>query len=108
MNFCISGVGTAVPSELITQEDAARLAVELAGATCSHGAAIETLYRKAGVRKRHSTLITSSTNGHPATQEFFPVAVDRADRGPTTADRMRCYEAESLELAMRAAARGAE
>jgi predicted naringenin-chalcone synthase len=103
MSFWITGVGTAVPRELIAQEDAARLAVELAGASSSHGAAIETLYRKAGVRKRHSAVITSSTNGHPATQDFFPIAKDQADRGPTTANRMRYYEAEALDLAVQAA-----
>jgi predicted naringenin-chalcone synthase len=103
MSFRISGIGTAVPSELITQDDAARLAIELAGQGECHAPAIQTLYRKTGVRKRHSTLITSSTNGRPATQTFFPVATDAGDRGPTTSDRMRRYEQASLELASEAA-----
>ncbi len=103
MSFCIASVGTAVPRELITQDDAARLAVELAGQGDSRTATIQTLYRRTGVRKRHSALITSSTNGQPATQSFFPIAAGSDDRGPTTADRMRCYEAEALDLAARAA-----
>lgn len=103
MTFCITGVGTAVPHELITQEDAARLAIELAGESYCHGPAIRTLYQKTGVRKRNSVLITSSTNGQPATQSFFPVAVDAGDRGPTTGDRMRHYETDALELAASAA-----
>jgi predicted naringenin-chalcone synthase len=103
MSFFISGLGTAVPRELITQDDAARLAVELAGASCIHGPAMQTLYRKTGVSKRHSTLITSSTNGQPATQSFFPVAANSDDRGPTTGTRMRYYESAALELAERAA-----
>jgi predicted naringenin-chalcone synthase len=103
MSFFISGLGTAVPRELITQDDAARLAVELAGASCSHGPAMQTLYRKTGVSKRHSTLITSSTNGQPATQSFFPVAANSDDRGPTTETRMRYYQSAALDLATRAA-----
>jgi len=103
MSFRISGVGTAVPRELITQDDAARLAIELAGQVECHAPAIQTLYRKTGVRKRHSTLITSSTNGQPATQTFFPVATDLNDRGPTTGDRMRRYEQAALDLATQAA-----
>jgi predicted naringenin-chalcone synthase len=103
MSFRISGVGTAVPRELITQDDAARLAIELAGQMECHAPAIQTLYRKTGVRKRHSTLITSSTNGQPATQTFFPIATDSDDRGPTTGDRMRCYEQAALDLAAQAA-----
>src|SRR5205823_6485487 len=77
--------------------------VELAGASCSHGPAMQTLYRKTGVSKRHSTLITSSTNGQPATQSFFPVAANSDDRGPTTETRMRYYESSAVDLATRAA-----
>lgn len=103
MSFCIAGVGTAVPRELITQDDAARLAIELAGQGDCHAPAIKTLYRKTGVSKRHSALITSSTNGQPATQSFFPIAADPRDRGPTTGDRMRYYEQAALDLAAQAA-----
>jgi predicted naringenin-chalcone synthase len=103
MTFLISGLGTAVPRELITQDDAARLAIELAGPSCTHAPAMETLYRKTGVHKRHSTLITTSTNGQPATQSFFPVAAAPADRGPTTQTRMREYESAAQDLAAEAA-----
>ena len=103
MSFCITGVGTAVPREMIAQDDAARLALELAGASCSHGPAIQTLYRRAGVRKRHSALLTSSTNGLPAAQSFFSVAADPNDRGPSTGHRMLRYESVALELAAQAA-----
>ena len=103
MSCRISGIGTAVPHELITQDDAARLAIELAGQAERHAPAIQALYRKTGVRKRHSTLITSSTNGRPAAQSFFPIATDAGDRGPTTADRMRRYEHAAIDLAIQAA-----
>lgn len=103
MTFHILGAGVAVPRNLITQDDAARLAVELAGSVCSHGTAIQALYRKTGVRKRHSTLITSSTNGLPATQSFFPIATHDSDLGPTTHQRMQRYEVAALDLAASAA-----
>lgn len=103
MTFHILGTGTAVPSNLITQDDAARLAVELAGSACPHGTAIQSLYRKTGVRKRHSTLITSSTNGQPATQSFFQIAAHDCDLGPTTHQRMQRYEVAALDLAATAA-----
>src|SRR3954469_9290547 len=104
MSFYLSGIGTAVPNELITQDDAARLAVELTGGYSEHSAAMKTLYRKAGVHKRHSTLVTASTNGQPATQSFFPIARPLKDRGPTTGERMRQYESWAIELASRASA----
>ncbi|HEY4233869.1 MAG TPA: type III polyketide synthase [Lacipirellulaceae bacterium] len=103
MSFQIVGLGTAVPKELVTQEDAARLAVELWGSQTSRVATIPALYRRAGVRTRHSVVLASSTNGVPATQTFYVAAEDRGDRGPSTGDRMRRYETEALELATRAA-----
>src|SRR3954466_7574898 len=103
MTFCIDSVGTAIPSNSIRQDDAARLAIELAADGDGRAATVQALYRKTGVRKRHSTLITSSTNGRPATQSFFSIATDAGDRGPTTGDRMRRYEYAALDLAAEAA-----
>jgi predicted naringenin-chalcone synthase len=103
MTFCIESVGTAIPSNSITQDDAARLAIELTADGDGRATTIHALYRRTGVRSRHSTLITSSTNGRPATQSFFPIACDAGDRGPTTRERMHCYENEALDLAANAA-----
>jgi len=103
MSFHIAGIGTAVPRELVTQDDAARLAVELTSSGGQHTAAIPALYRRTGVHKRHSVLLTASTNGAPAEQSFYPVADDEHDRGPTTAARMRRYEDDAVDLAVLAA-----
>jgi len=102
MSFQLKGIGTAIPRESITQDDAVRMAIELAGTGSQPGAAVGALYRRSGVQKRHSAVITSSTNGRPATQSFFPVATSPRDRGPSTADRMRFYEEHIGELAERA------
>lgn len=98
MRFQIAGLGTAVPEQFVTQEDAARFAVEYLGAVAVRTSTIPALYRRAGVRTRHSVVLLSSTNGEPATQSFFPMAVSRDDRGPTTGERMRRYEADALDL----------
>jgi predicted naringenin-chalcone synthase len=103
MSFQIVGLGTAVPIELVTQEDAARIAVELWGGNTSRVATIPALYRRAGVRTRHSVVLQSSTSVERATQTFYSVAEDCGDQGPTTGDRMRRYELDALELATRAA-----
>jgi predicted naringenin-chalcone synthase len=105
MTFQIVGIGAAVPQELITQEDAARLAVELCGAVCQYTATIPALYRRTGVRKRHSVVLTASTNGRPAEQSFFPAATEVNDRGPTTATRMSRYETDAVVLAAEATAK---
>lgn len=103
MSFHITGLGTAVPRESISQCDAARLAVELVGAGSPNASAVQTLYRKAGIKKRHCTVITASTNGQPARQSFYPIAADHFDRGPTTGSRMLRYETSAIELAATAA-----
>lgn len=108
MSFQITSIGTAVPREMVTQDDAARLAVELNGQGDGRAKTIQSLYRRAGVRKRHSSLLASSTNGRPATQSFFSVARTTADLGPTTAVRMQRYEADALDLATRAASAALE
>ncbi len=103
MNIQILGIGTAVPAGSITQQDTARLALKL----CRHNeqltATLPSLYEHTTIRTRHSVLVESSSNGHPATQSFFPMATSAADRGPTTATRMQRYEADAADLAARAA-----
>jgi predicted naringenin-chalcone synthase len=99
MEVRILGVGTAVPNGVVSQHDAARLALE----TCVHdrqmAAALPALYEHTQIQTRHSVLVDSSSNGQPATQSFFPAVNGPGDRGPTTATRMRRYEAEAAELA---------
>ncbi|MGD9632673.1 MAG: type III polyketide synthase [Pirellulales bacterium] len=104
MHIQVHGIGTAVPAGMITQRDAARLAL----AMCPHGAglhsALPSLYERTTIRTRHSVLVDSSSNGRPATQSFYPRAHAEDDRGPTTARRMQRYESTAAELAAEAAA----
>lgn len=103
MNLQINGVGTAVPRGFVTQEDAARLAVEGCDRGLHCATTVSAIYQGTQVRKRHSVLVTSSSNGEPATQSFFPTAVSNDDRGPSTLQRMQRYEIDALELAAEAA-----
>jgi predicted naringenin-chalcone synthase len=103
MSFQILGMGTAVPCELVTQADAAELAMRMTAAGNYRMAMIPLLYAKAGVRTRHCVVLDSSTNGAPAEQTFYPAARVEGDRGPSTGERMRRYEHDALEVAVRAA-----
>ena len=89
MNIQILGVGTAVPAGSVTQQDAARLALETVPAQrCDMTATLPALYEHTTIRTRHSVLVDSSSNGHPATQSFFPAGHERratADRRPLPA-----------------------
>lgn len=99
----IVGWGTAVPPGRVTQDDAAQHAVTHWGAVHEQGKTIGALYRRSGVKSRHSVLVDSSTNGEPAKQSFYRVAESATDRGPTTHERMLRYEADALDLAEPAA-----
>jgi len=103
MRFRIAGIGTAVPDEFVTQDDAAHHAVETWGSGAGRTATIPALYRRSGVRTRHSVVLEASTNGEPARQSFYQPAKVGPREGPSTADRMQCYEAQATDLAVRAA-----
>ena len=103
MSIRILGIGTAVPEGTVSQQDAARMALE----TCMHdaklAASLPALYEHTQIATRHSVLLDSSSNGRPATQSFFPLAKSPRDRGPTTLPRMQRYETDAAQLATRAA-----
>ena len=104
MSFIIESIGTAVPRHSINQEDAAKFA----GACCEEGVKkqklVSALYRRAGVKNRHSVVLKTSTNGKSALQDFYrPMQAD-SQRGPTTGRRMQRYRDSATELASQAIA----
>jgi predicted naringenin-chalcone synthase len=105
MTMHIAGVGTSVPPRRVTQDDAARHAIDVWGAQAGRAATITALYRHSGVATRHSVLLEAPSNGTAARQSFYRQAVGLDDHGPSTGDRMQCYEAYALDLAAAAAAR---
>ena len=98
MNVAITGIGTAVPEHQIEQNDAAAQAAEICGQTQVQQRLVKTLYRRAGVRTRHSVVLDSDTNGRSAEQSFYT----RTAQGPTTAERMIAYDNFATPLAIEA------
>lgn len=103
MSFEILGIGTITPEHSIEQVDAAVHAEALscsAEATDQQRRLLPVLYRRAGVKTRHSVVLESSTNGEMARQSFYPPADSEVDCGPTTSHRMQAYETHAASLAV--------
>ena len=102
MSHVIEAIGTAVPSFEIEQQDCARQAAQICGATTVQERLLTKLYSRAGVKKRHSVVLDASTNGHPARQSFYTQGT-QASGGPSTGERMQAYERHAAPLARQAA-----
>ncbi len=102
MNTVIAGIGTAVPEHQIEQADAAEQAAQICCQTEVQRRLVKALYRRAGVRTRHSVVLESDTNGLPAQQGFYTAL---ESLGPTTAERMTAYDTYAAPLAIHAAQR---
>src|SRR5580704_8935228 len=99
MSVCILGIGSAVPELSIEQADAAEAAGLLCGLTDKQKRLLPTLYRHAGVRKRHTVLLTPEAKGQPGGQLFYRSVEEGGPDGPTTAARMRKYAESATGLA---------
>ncbi|MCH9655928.1 MAG: type III polyketide synthase [Planctomycetes bacterium] len=105
MSFEILGIGTTTPQHSIEQSEAAVHAESLscsADSTDQQRRLLPILYRRAGVKTRHSVVLNSSTNGEIARQSFYPPATSEIDFGPTTSHRMKEYETHASSLAISA------
>ncbi|MCH7686894.1 MAG: type III polyketide synthase [Planctomycetes bacterium] len=98
MSFSILGLGTAVPPNCVSQEDALEMSTELICEDTRQQRLLRTLFRKSGVENRH-TVIPWKT-GYAWKRD--------SGRGPTTAERMRLYTEHAAPLARRAAAKALE
>jgi predicted naringenin-chalcone synthase len=104
MSLSVAGIGTAVPEFEIDQTDAAEQASQLCYENAEQRRQVKILYRRTGVKKRHSVVLQSATNGRPAQQTFY-VSSSQMTHGPTTAERMLAYERHAGPLATEAAGR---
>ncbi len=93
VNIC--GVGTGVPALSIAQDDAAALSAELVCRDSRQERTLHKLFRRAGVERRHSVLLESTTTPW---QSFYPPRQETAHDGPSTGDRMESYEQHAVEL----------
>lgn len=90
MNAYLCSVGTASPRYSISQENAARVAQSLRlSERWLH--ALPQLYRKSGVKRRGSVLLTGDPETETQFQTFFQEASPAFPRGPTTHTRMLAY-----------------
>ncbi|RLS35683.1 MAG: type III polyketide synthase [Planctomycetota bacterium] len=101
MTFLIQGLGTAIPERSMTQELAAEHSVEMWGETHGRAGVVRALYRRSGVKRRHSVLIEPADDPLIIHQSFYDRSVGTLDRGPTTSQRMQRYEVESIRLGTR-------
>lgn len=102
MSLQLLGIGTATPEHSIEQWDAASMGLSICDQAESNSRVLTELYRRTGVRRRHSVVLECSTNGTPARQTFYEPSTSPADRGPSTAERMHQYEEAALPLALAA------
>jgi len=99
MSVRILGIGTAVPELSIEQAEAAEAAGLLCGLTEKQRRLLPTLYRHAGVRKRHTVLLTQEAKGSPGGQVFYRSVEEGGPNGPSTAARMQKYAQAATGLA---------
>ena len=104
MGVAILGVGTAVPRQSITQQEAAELAKTFSGLSHAEAHRLFTLYQRTQIQARGSVLLEAPDGSGPR-QSFFPPAEDRTDRGPSTGQRMQRYAQEAAPLALAASQR---
>lgn len=108
MSMRVAGIGTASPDFSITQAEVAEVNQSFCHRDERTRRLIPALYRRAGVRKRHSVLLEAPEGEPFSRQSLYHRARDSDDLGPTTRDRMRVYEIEAPRLAARAARRAIE
>jgi predicted naringenin-chalcone synthase len=109
MSFAILGLGVAVPSTIVDQADALRVAKSLCCRTPEHASWLPALYANIGINRRHLVLgadvARDVLHGTRTSQSPFLPTGQSDDRGPTTAERMRHYVAAAKPLALAATRR---
>lgn len=108
MALKIVGIGTAVPEFSMTQADVAEINKRFCCGNDDRLRLIPALYRRAGVRTRHSVLLQASQGDPLARQSLYAEARHEGDGGPTTGQRMEVYEREAPRLVVGAARRAVQ
>lgn len=101
----VLGIGTAVPDVKIEQTDAAELTASFNARTEREGRMLRELYRRSGVKSRHSVILEGTDGGLAARQSFYHEPTTPEDNGPSTAKRMEFYSQRAGALATTAARR---
>lgn len=101
----LRGFGLAVPEHSIAQADAAELIVSFNADTEDQARVLRELYRRAGVKRRHSVVLESNNADGTARQSTYSPRSEQQSLGPTTSERMQAYEHHAGVLATMAARR---
>ncbi len=89
----------AVPEHSISQADAAELVQPFNSESEEQARVLRGLYRRAGVRRRHSVVLESTDSSGDARQSTYQLPSEQRPHGPTTAERMQLYERHAGTLA---------
>jgi predicted naringenin-chalcone synthase len=108
MRFELRGIGTAQPEFSLTQDEALELHTTFCRIDDTRARTLRALYRRSGVKRRHSVLFENDGGPIEGRQALYRPAIDEDDRGPGTAERMALYETRAPELAKEAANRALE
>ncbi len=101
----LRGFGLALPEHSIAQADAAELVQSFNADTEDQTRVLRELYRRTGVRRRHSVVLESSDESAAVRQSTYTPRSAESPLGPTTSERMRSYEQHAGVLATMAAQR---
>ena len=112
MSLKLLGLGIAVPTTILAQEDALGLARKLCARSAEQATWLPGMYNGTGIRTRRIILsqhvVRDVLDGTTHSRSVFLPRNDPSDRGPTTAQRLSIYSEEAGPLAARAAARALE
>ncbi len=105
MPVSLTGIGTAVPPVKISQHDAAELIAPFNAPSERENHILHELYRRSGVKSRHSVILKAAEENLSARQSFYAEPVPGHEDGPSTSARMACYAAHAGQLGTVAAQR---
>jgi predicted naringenin-chalcone synthase len=109
MSLAIAAIGTALPRDCVSQEDACEVARILCACDGGDTSIIPSLYRHTGIASRRMVIgkpvVDDVLAGSRGSASPFLPALAPGDRGPTTAERMEKYRREAGPLALEAARR---
>ena len=93
----ILGIGTAIPKFRVDNQTSADFAERTSFVDPSHSRRVKALYRRSGIEHRGSVLLAED-DASDLVNEFYPPALSKLDRGPSTALRSERYAAEAPAL----------
>jgi predicted naringenin-chalcone synthase len=106
MSFALLGLGTALPTTALTQDESVQVAQKLCCRNGEQAELLPSLYRHTGIQARHLSFSTQVVGdvlaGTKTSGSVFLPSDNDEDYGPTTGQRMEHYVREAGPLALRA------